>query len=155
LKGKKALLYTGGVKSWSVISALSDIGVETVATGTRKSTQADKNRIVEIMGEDALMLEEGGARNLLDVYRQYGADVLIAGGRNMYTAMKAPVPFLHINQERELAYAGYQGMLTLAKELCRTIESPVWNAARSQAPWESSSNKAALFDGITQQYKQG
>lgn len=155
LKGKKALLYTGGVKSWSVISALSDIGVETVATGTRKSTQADKNRIVEIMGEDALMLEEGGARNLLDVYRQYGADVLIAGGRNMYTAMKAPVPFLHINQERELAYAGYQGMLTLAKELCRTIESPVWDAARSQAPWESSSNKAALFDGITQQYKQG
>ena len=59
LSGKKALLYTGGVKSWSVISALSELGIETVATGTTKSTQADKNRIIDIMGEDALMLDEG------------------------------------------------------------------------------------------------
>jgi nitrogenase molybdenum-cofactor synthesis protein NifE len=156
LKGKKALLYTGGVKSWSVISALADIGVETVATGTRKSTQADKNRIIDIMGEDALMLEEGGARKLLDVYKEYDADVLIAGGRNMYTAMKAPVPFLHINQERELAYAGYEGMITLAKELCRTIESPVWKAANSQAPWQSDTgSQPASFSNTAIQYKEG
>jgi nitrogenase molybdenum-cofactor synthesis protein NifE len=138
LAGKKALLYTGGVKSWSIVSALADIGVTTVATGTRKSTQADKNRIIDIMGEEALMLEEGGAKVLLDVYHEQQADVLIAGGRNMYTAMKAPIPFLHINQEREHAYAGYEGMITLAKELCRTIESPVWHAARSRPPWEST-----------------
>lgn len=138
LSGKKALLYTGGVKSWSVISALSEIGIETVATGTKKSTQADKNRIIDIMGEDALMLDEGGARNLLDIYYQHDADVMVAGGRNMYTALKAPVPFLHINQEREMAYAGYEGMITLAEELVRTITSPVWSAAQSHAPWETT-----------------
>ncbi|PMH44853.1 nitrogenase iron-molybdenum cofactor biosynthesis protein NifE [Vibrio sp. 10N.286.49.B3] len=155
LKGKKALLYTGGVKSWSIISALADIGVETVATGTRKSTQADKNRIIDIMGKEALMLDEGGARKLLDVYSQYDADVLIAGGRNMYTAMKAPVPFLHINQERELAYAGYEGMITLAKELCRTIESPVWKAARSTAPWASATENTPQLKQTVAQYKEG
>ena len=44
LKGKKVLLYTGGVKSWSVIAALQDLGMEVVATGTKKSTEEDKAR---------------------------------------------------------------------------------------------------------------
>lgn len=136
LKGRKALLYTGGVKSWSVVSALQELGVSVVATGTKKSTAEDIARIKEIMGEDALMLEEGGATNLLDIANTYQVDLMIAGGRNLYTAVKAKIPFLDINQEREHAYAGYEGMITLAQELCRTLESPVWDIARSQAPWE-------------------
>ncbi|GAA5214937.1 nitrogenase iron-molybdenum cofactor biosynthesis protein NifE [Corallincola platygyrae] len=136
LSGKKALLYTGGVKSWSIVSALQELGIEVVATGTKKSTEEDKARIVEIMGEDAVMLDEGGATNLLNVAREANADLMIAGGRNMYTALKARLPFLDINQEREHAYAGYEGMLTFAKELCRTIESPIWRYVRSDAPWQ-------------------
>jgi len=38
LAGKRVLLFTGGVKSWSVISALQDLGKVVVATGTKKST---------------------------------------------------------------------------------------------------------------------
>ena len=64
-----------------------------------------------------------------------GADVLIAGGRNLYTAMKARVPFLDINQEREHAYAGYVGMVEMARQLALTIENPVWSAVRKPAPW--------------------
>lgn len=109
LRGRKALLYTGGVKSWSVVSALQDLGMTVVATGTRKSTEEDKQRIRELMGEEAVMLEEGNARTLLDVVYRYQADLMIAGGRNMYTAYKARLPFLDINQEREHAFAGYQG----------------------------------------------
>jgi nitrogenase molybdenum-cofactor synthesis protein NifE len=135
LRGRKALLYTGGVKSWSIIAALQDLGMEVVATGTRKSTEDDKARIRALMGEDATMIEDGNPRGLLDLVRDRGADVLIAGGRNMYTAIKARVPFLHINQEREFGYAGYTGMLELARQLCQTIESPVWAAARRPAPW--------------------
>ena len=139
LRGKRALLYTGGVKSWSVISALQDLGMEVVATGTKKSTEEDKARIRELMGEEARMLEDGSPRALLDTVRDYQVDVLIAGGRNMYTAIKARVPFLDINQEREFAYAGYQGMLELARQMTRTIESPVWQAVRSPAPWHRGS----------------
>ncbi|WP_221073728.1 nitrogenase iron-molybdenum cofactor biosynthesis protein NifE [Agarivorans aestuarii] len=138
LKGKKALLYTGGVKSWSIVSALQELGISVVATGTKKSTAEDKARIKQIMGEDALMLDEGGARNLLNVAQQHNADLMIAGGRNMYTALKARLPFLDINQEREHAYAGYQGMLTFAKELCRTLDSAIWPLVTSNPPWTSS-----------------
>ncbi len=135
LKGRRALLYTGGVKSWSVISALQDLGVDVVATGTRKSTEEDKARIRELMGENVRMIEDGNPRALLDTVREYRADILIAGGRNMYTALKARLPFLDINQEREFGYAGYQGMLELARQLTLTLESPIWDAVRRPAPW--------------------
>ena len=135
LKGKKALLYTGGVKSWSIVSALQDLGMEVIASGTRKSTEEDKARIRELMGENALLLDETSPRNLLDVAYQYKADVMIAGGRNMYTAYKARMPFVEVNQEREHAFAGFEGMITLAEQLCLTLENPVWQQTNKPAPW--------------------
>ncbi len=138
LKGKKALLYTGGVKSWSIVSALKDLGMEVVATGTRKSTEDDKERIRDLMGEDAHMIEDGNPAGLLKTYHEGGADVLIAGGRNLYTALKARIPFLDINQEREYAYAGYAGMVEMARQLALTIENPVWAAVRKPAPWAAT-----------------
>ncbi len=136
LDGRRALLYTGGVKSWSIISALQDLGLKVVATGTNKSTEEDKARIRELMGPEVKMLDEGSPRALLDTVRDYQADILIAGGRNMYTALKARIPFLDINQEREFGYAGYAGMAELARQLALTIENPIWPTLRKPAPWE-------------------
>ncbi|GBE08183.1 nitrogenase molybdenum-iron protein alpha chain [bacterium BMS3Abin11] len=147
LQDKWALLYTGGVKSWSVVSALQDLGIDVVATGTRKSTEEDKARIRELMGEDARMIEDGSPKELLEIVREYRADILIAGGRNMYTALKARLPFLDINQEREFGYAGYQGMLELARQLTLTMESPVWDAVRRPAPWTVSSRAGRAVVG--------
>ncbi len=135
LKGKRVLLYTGGVKSWSIVSALQDLGMDVVATGTNKSTEEDKQRIREIMGEKTKMITDGSPKALIGIVEEYQADILIAGGRNMYTALKARIPFLDINQEREFAYAGYAGMPELARQLALTIESPVWAAVRKPAPW--------------------
>ncbi len=137
LAGRRALLYTGGVKSWSIVSALQDLGMTVVATGTRKSTEEDKARIRALMGEDAILIEDGNPRGMLDLIRAQRADILIAGGRNMYTALKARIPFLDINQEREHGYAGYTGMLELARQLCLTIESPIWAALRRPPPWRA------------------
>jgi len=137
LKGKKVLLYTGGVKSWSIIAALQDLGMEVVATGTKKSTEEDKARIRELMGRDAVMLEDGNPRALINIVSENNVDVLIAGGRNMYTALKARIPFLDINQEREFGYAGYTGMLELARQLVLTIDSPIWPAVKQPAPWHA------------------
>ena len=135
LKGKRVLLYTGGVKSWSVVSALQDLGMTVVATGTKKSTEEDKARIREIMGDDARMITEGSPQALLDAFKEYRADILIAGGRNLYTALKARIPFLDINQERDFGYAGYEGMLELVRQLALTLEAPVWDKVRAPAPW--------------------
>jgi nitrogenase molybdenum-cofactor synthesis protein NifE len=141
LAGKRVLLYTGGVKSWSVVSALQDLGMKVVATGTNKSTEEDKQRIREIMGDETKMITDGSPKALLQVYKDYNADILIAGGRNLYTALKARIPFLDINQEREFGYAGYDGMLELVRQLALTLEAPVWQQVRAPAPW--AAQKAA------------
>lgn len=146
LKGKKVLLYTGGVKSWSVIAALQDLGMEVVATGTKKSTEDDKARIRELMGKDAVMIEDGNPRALINIVRENNVDVLIAGGRNMYTALKARIPFLDINQEREFGYAGYTGMLELARQLVLTINSPIWEVVRKPAPWAMQKKSVEPLD---------
>ncbi len=138
LRGKRVLLYTGGVKSWSVVSALQNLGMIVVATGTKKSTEEDKARIRDLMGKDAVMIEDGNPRALIDIVREQNVDILIAGGRNMYTALKARIPFLDINQERDFGYEGYVGMIELARQLTLTIESPVWKKVRQPCPWKNT-----------------
>ncbi|MEM6350719.1 MAG: nitrogenase iron-molybdenum cofactor biosynthesis protein NifN, partial [Cyanobacteria bacterium P01_D01_bin.14] len=136
LRGKRVVLYTGGVKSWSIISAANDLGIEVAATSTKKSTEEDKTRIKTLLGKDGIMLKKGNAQELLKVIAKTQADMLIAGGRNQYTALKARIPFLDINQERHHPYAGYAGMVEMAKELDEALHSPIWRQVRLAAPWE-------------------
>ncbi|MBE9059817.1 nitrogenase iron-molybdenum cofactor biosynthesis protein NifE [cf. Phormidesmis sp. LEGE 11477] len=136
LKGKRIVLYTGGVKSWSIISAAKDLGVDVVATSSKKSTEEDKARIKKLLGTGGIMMDKGNAKKLLEVIAKTNADMLIAGGRNQYTALKARIPFLDINQERHHPYAGYVGMVEMAKELDGALHSPIWQQVRSPAPWD-------------------
>jgi nitrogenase molybdenum-cofactor synthesis protein NifE len=136
LQGKRVVLYTGGVKSWSIISAARDLGIEVVATSARKSTEEDKARIKNILGKEGIVLEQESPKKILQIIEETNADMLIAGGRNQYTALKARIPFLDINQERHHAYAGYAGMLEMARELYEALYSPVWEQVRKPAPWD-------------------
>ncbi len=138
LKDKRVLLITGGVKSWSVVSALQEVGMEVVGTSVKKSTKEDKERIKELMGEDAHLIESIAPREMYAMLKEARADILMAGGRSQFVALKAKVPFLDINQERHHAYAGYEGMVTLVEEIDKAIHSPIWEQVRRAAPWESS-----------------
>jgi len=136
LKGKKVLVYTGGVKSWSVLYQLEELGMQVIKSSTRKSTDDDIERMLHIFeGDESALMPKGDGKTILKIMKDQGADLLLAGGRNMYTAMKGQVPFVDVNQERLFAYAGYEGMLELAKRLVYTIESPVFDIAKSKAPW--------------------
>jgi nitrogenase molybdenum-cofactor synthesis protein NifE len=117
LKGKKAVLYSGGVKSWSFISALMDLGIEVVAIGSKKSTREDEEKMKEILGPDAPLVEDVSPKNLLRLLREHKADMLVAGGRNKYLAVKEGYPFIDINQERHRPYAGYDGLINIAEDL--------------------------------------
>ncbi|MBF0274342.1 MAG: nitrogenase iron-molybdenum cofactor biosynthesis protein NifE [Nitrospinae bacterium] len=130
LSGKKVLLYTGGVKSWSVVGALQELGMEIIATGTKKSTEEDKQRIRELMGDDATMITEGAPSKLLELCRSMNVDLMLAGGRNQYTALKARIPFVDVNQERHIPFAGYTGHVTLGKTILTALESPAFKLVR-------------------------
>jgi nitrogenase molybdenum-cofactor synthesis protein NifE len=136
LKGKKVLLITGGVKSWSVVAALQEVGMEIVGTSVKKSTKEDKERIKEIMGEDAHMFDDLSPREMYKMLKEAQADIMLSGGRSQFVALKAKMPWLDINQERHHAYAGYEGMVELVHEIDRALYNPVWEQVRRPAPWE-------------------
>jgi nitrogenase molybdenum-cofactor synthesis protein NifE len=121
LRGKKAVLYTGGVKSWSFISALQDLGIEVVAVGTKKSTVEDEEKMKEILGPEAPLVEDVTPKNLVKLLRELNADILVAGGRNQYLAIKEGYPFVDVNQERHAAYAGYDGLVNFAEQISNSL----------------------------------
>ena len=121
LRNKKAVLYTGGVKSWSFISALRDLGIEIVAVGTKKSTVEDEEKMKELLGPDAPLIEDVSPKNLLKILQERNADILVAGGRNQYLAIKEGYPFVDVNQERHIPYAGYPGLVNLAEQISNSI----------------------------------
>ncbi len=132
LKGKKAVLYSGGVKSWSLISALMDLGITVAAVGTKKSTAEDEEKMRAIMGPDAPLYENMTPANILKLMRQSHADILIAGGRNLYLGIKEGFPFVDVNQERHSAYAGYDGLVNLARDITSSIDFYAGRAASSK-----------------------
>ncbi len=121
LKGKRAVLYTGGVKSWSIIQALMDLGIEVAAVGTKKSTFEDEEKMKEILGPDAPLYEDTAPKNLKKLMEETRADILVAGGRNQYLAVKEGFPFVDVNQERHTPYAGYGGLVNLAADIAKSI----------------------------------
>ncbi|MCA6116836.1 nitrogenase iron-molybdenum cofactor biosynthesis protein NifE [Bradyrhizobium sp. WSM 1738] len=134
--GKRALLITGGVKSWSVVAALQEAGLELVGTSVKKSTKQDKERIKELMGQDAHMIEDMTPREIYKMLKDAKADIMLSGGKSQFVALKAAMPWLDINQERCHAYMGYLGMVKLVEEIDKALFNPMWEQLRRPVPWE-------------------
>ncbi|MEM5388916.1 nitrogenase iron-molybdenum cofactor biosynthesis protein NifE [Paraburkholderia phymatum] len=148
LDGKRVLLITGGVKSWSVVAALQEAGLEIVGTSVKKSTDGDKDRIKEIMGDDARMVENMTAHEMYTMLCDAKADIMLSGGRSQFVALKARTPWLDVNQERHHPYAGYEGIVALVREIDRAIHNPVWDLVRIPAPWDEEAER--LGTGLPQ-----
>jgi nitrogenase molybdenum-cofactor synthesis protein NifE len=138
LAGKRVLLYTGGVKSWSVVAALQEVGMIFTGTSVKKSTPDDKARIQEIIKQDGHMYEDLKQPEMYKMLKSGQADIMLSGGRTQYVALKAKMPWLDINQERHHAYAGYEGMVALVHEIDKELSNPIWNQVRKPAPWETA-----------------
>jgi len=124
-----------------VISAMQDLGLAVVATGTEKSTEEDKARIRALMGDETRMIDDNDQATLLRLFDEHEADILAAGDRYIYPALKARVPFLDLDHVRDIGYAGYTGMLQFARQVAVSVESPVWAQVRAQPRWAASGGR--------------
>ncbi|WP_020677903.1 nitrogenase iron-molybdenum cofactor biosynthesis protein NifE [Geopsychrobacter electrodiphilus] len=133
--GKKAVLNTGGNKTWSIAAALQDLGIEVVATAVKKATEDDREKARQVLGEDGVLMMNPGAEQarLID---ERGAHLLLAGGRSLYTAIKKGIAFADVNQEKKKSYGGYSGLLNLAEDLKNSLENPVFKLVARRAPWQ-------------------
>jgi len=146
LNGKRVLLYTGGVKSWSMVSALHELGMTVVGTSVRKSTEEDRERIRDLLGEEAMIAGQIPAKEMYRRLKAGEADILMSGGRTQFVALKTKTPWLDINQEREHPYAGYHGIVQLASRIDAELDNPIWLQVRRPAPWDNE--KAATGRGV-------
>ena len=138
LEGKRSVLFTGGVKTWSMVNALRELGVEILAAGTQNSTLEDFYRMKALMHKDAKIIDDTSSAGLLQVMYEKMPDLIVAGGKTKFLALKTKTPFLDINHGRSHPYAGYEGMVTFAKQLDLTVNNPIWPVLNRKAPWEKS-----------------
>ena len=143
LEGKRAVLFTGGVKTWSMVNALRELGVEILAAGTQNSTLEDFYRMKGLMHQDAKIIEDTSTAGLLAVMAEKLPDLIVAGGKTKFLALKTKTPFLDINHGRSHPYAGYEGMVTFAKQLDLTVNNPIWPLLNAPAPWEKTAEELA------------
>lgn len=134
--GKKAVLNTGGNKTWSIAGALQDLGIEVVATAVKKATQDDREKARQTLGENGVLMMNPGVEQAR-LIEETGADLLLAGGRSLYTAIKKGIAFADVNQEKKKSYGGYDGLLNLAEDLKHALQNPVFKNVARRAPWET------------------
>ena len=111
---------------------MQEAGLTVIGTSVKKSTPDDKERIKEIMKDDAHMFDDLKPREMYKMLKEARADIMLSGGRTQFVALKAKMPWLDINQERHHAYAGYEGMVALVSEIDKALSNP-YLGADSQA----------------------
>jgi nitrogenase molybdenum-cofactor synthesis protein NifE len=134
-QGKKAILNTGGNKTWSIAAALQDLGFEVVATAVKKATEDDREKARQTLGDKGILMMNPGAEQA-KMIDETGADLLLAGGRSLYTAIKKGIAFADVNQEKKRSYGGYDGLLNLGEDLRNALQNPVFKNVARRAPWQ-------------------
>ena len=60
--------------------------MELVGTSVKKSTKEDKERIKELMGQDAHMIDDMPPREMYKMLKDAEADIMLSGGRSQFVA---------------------------------------------------------------------
>ncbi|MBW4624774.1 MAG: nitrogenase iron-molybdenum cofactor biosynthesis protein NifE [Brasilonema octagenarum HA4186-MV1] len=137
VQGKRIVIDTQELKSWSIISAAQKLGIEVIPISAVKSSQEDKARIQKLLGKDSIILQQNTPEEILQIIHENKADMLITGERYQYTSVKGEIPSLDIKAEQNHSNAGYAGILEAAQKLYATLTSPVWKLVHKPAPWEN------------------
>jgi nitrogenase molybdenum-cofactor synthesis protein NifE len=140
LQGKRIILSIGSFKSWLIIFAAKKLGMEVIAISTNNNTEEDRIRVKTLLGQDGIILEQNSPQEILQIINANQADMLIADKHHQDTSLTARIPFLDVNQERNHAYAGYMGILEVARELYAAFYTPVWEQVSQPAPWETENS---------------
>jgi nitrogenase molybdenum-cofactor synthesis protein NifE len=127
LEGKKAAIYVGGgFKAISLIRQFQEFGMDTVMVGTQTGSKEDYEVIHQLVGGQAVILDDANPAELEAFMQEMGADILVGGVKERPLAYKLGVAFCDHNHERKHPLAGYEGTLNFASEINLSMNSPVW-----------------------------
>lgn len=127
LKGRKAAVYTGGAfKAFSLVRSLRTIGMKAVIVGSQTGNKDDYTQLKELCDPGTVLVDDTNPVELSKFIIEQGADIFIGGVKERPMAFKLGLGFCDHNHERRTALAGFEGMLTFAREIHASVMSPVW-----------------------------
>ncbi len=127
LTGKRAAIYVGGAfKAFSLIKAFRHLGMRVVLVGSQTGTEDDYRELAAICDEGAVVIDDANPLELSHFINELDVDLFVGGVKERPIAFKLGVGFCDHNHERKIALEGFVGMYNFAKEVHRSVMSPVW-----------------------------
>ena len=101
-----------------------------VLAGSQTGNSADYEKLVEMCPPGTVIVDDSNPLELCRFLQETEADLLIGGVKERPLACKLGIGFCDHNHERKIPLAGFVGAVNLARELARTVTSPVWGFIR-------------------------
>jgi nitrogenase molybdenum-cofactor synthesis protein NifE len=122
--GKRAAIYLNGAsKAASLIKALRELGIEVIAVGIRDGDWVDRQRIRNLIGSDAVDMDELDPSELRDLLVKKEVDLVIPGIKEQFAVRGLRMPFCDICHDRTYAFEGFDGMINFAKDVDTAINN--------------------------------
>ncbi|MFW5734992.1 MAG: nitrogenase iron-molybdenum cofactor biosynthesis protein NifE, partial [Oceanidesulfovibrio sp.] len=127
LEGKKAAIYVGGAfKAFSLVKTFRHLGMHTAIVGSQTGTKEDYAELEAITDPGTIIVDDSNPLELQAFIKEKDVDIFVGGVKERPIAYKLGVGFCDHNHERKEALEGFVGMLNFAREVHRTVTSPVW-----------------------------
>lgn len=116
--GKRAAIYVNGAfKAASLIKALKELGIDVAAVGIRDGDWVDRQRIRNLIGSDAIDMDELDPSDLKELMIKKGVDLVIPGIKEQFVVRMLNIPFCDICHDRTSIFEGFNGMVNFAREI--------------------------------------
>lgn len=151
--GKRAAIYMGGAaKAVSLVKGFRELGMEVVIIGTQTGDRDDYEKISYIVKDGTVIIDDANPLELSELLVSQKADLLVAGVKERFLAYKLGIAFCDFNHDRTTTFEGYNGMINFAREVDRTINSPVWKLpVRRSSPLDRMSKPDSETNIATQE----
>ncbi len=136
LKGKRVLVLSGGFKSWGMIGALTELGLEVVGTSVQKTSPQERGLAQALLGANRLW-EETTPEKLDQALATGTVDIVLSSSGHARRCQRAGIPWLDINHERRLTLSGYHGQRDLAHGMAQVLRRPPPPRLPASPPWRT------------------
>ncbi|MCM5558236.1 nitrogenase molybdenum-iron protein alpha chain [Pleomorphomonas sp. JP5] len=134
LKGKKVMLYVGGLRPRHVMTAYEDLGMEIAGTGYEFAHNDDYQRTGHYAKPGTLIYDDVTGYELEKFVEKIRPDLVGSGIKEKYPVQKMGIPFRQMHSwDYSGPYHGYDGFAIFARDMDLAINNPVWDLF--DAPW--------------------
>jgi nitrogenase molybdenum-iron protein alpha chain len=128
LKGKKVMLYVGGLRPRHTIGAFDDLGMDVIGTGYEFGHSDDYERTAGYIKDGTVIYDDVTAYEFEEFVKKLKPDLVASGVKEKYVFQKMGLPFRQMHSwDYSGPYHGWQGFEIFARDMDMALNSPTWN----------------------------